>query len=68
MTTKPSGASARVSPATRAAASDGFEEDMLPRTICGNCLGDNQVSFDARSGRRLCVDCEPHPDHSEGDC
>jgi hypothetical protein len=41
--------------------SEGMEEDMLPDDICGNCLGDNQVQFDARSGRRLCIECEPNP-------
>jgi len=42
-----------------------FEEDMMPRNICGNCLATstraNPVRFDERSGRRLCQECEPHP-------
>jgi hypothetical protein len=38
-----------------------IEEDMLPRRVCGNCLGNRGVSWDASSGRRLCVECEPHP-------
>jgi hypothetical protein len=38
-----------------------IEEDMLPASVCGNCLGENRVRYDAQSGRRLCIECEPHP-------
>jgi hypothetical protein len=42
-----------------------FEEDMMPRNICGNCLATstraNPVRHDARTDRRLCRSCEPHP-------
>lgn len=46
------------------------EEDTLPVTVCGNCLaiegertvaGPVRVTFDERSGRRLCQECEPAP-------
>jgi hypothetical protein len=43
------------------AAYEGYEEDMLPARVCGNCLGTTRVRYDARSGRRLCIVCEPHP-------
>lgn len=38
-----------------------IEEDMLPASICGNCLGDHDVRYTPGPGRRLCVDCR-YPD------
>lgn len=47
------------------AAYEGFEEDMLPRNVCGNCMAPstraNPVRWDSRSARRLCRKCEPNP-------
>lgn len=44
---------------------EGWEEDMQPPNICGNCLTRstraNPVRYDDRYGRRLCHQCEPHP-------
>lgn len=37
----------------------GFEAD--DGRFCENCLADKRISFDERSGRHLCIECEPHP-------
>jgi len=48
---------------------EGFEEDMMPRNLCGNCWAKstraNPVRYDARTDRRLCRKCEPHPMKAE---